>query len=108
MAPVLYTNFNLVLPGRIQYKGVADDPVLRTLDQLQHARQQTLDLVRLFHLSGFWYSCYDEVESELGRKGLVSPAVQMLNILVSHSVQKLRNLENLMYQPPHYTDTRGF
>jgi hypothetical protein len=44
-------------------------------------------------VSGTWYGAYDELESALGRGGLLSPAVRMLNVLIALCLQRSDNVK---------------
>lgn len=74
-----------------------EDPFLISLAALTRVRDQIMLFVRQFEVLGYWYECYHHVESALGEKGVVSPAVQMCNILVAGLIRRMKNLEMFRY-----------
>lgn len=89
VAPLLWRHIDVYSPGRV----AECDPLMRTLQALSLARPCMLAHVRVFEVRGFWYTVYLEVEDQLSRQDLASPAVEMAGILVTAAVRQMVALE---------------
>jgi len=88
----LYPTVHFHLPGRIS----ATDTLLSKLEIFSDENFEHLRHTRRVLISGTWYQAYDEIESDLGLEKTLSPAVRMLNALITLCVSKMPDLQAFM------------
>ncbi|PGH29792.1 hypothetical protein GX50_07463 [[Emmonsia] crescens] len=91
--PFLYPTVHFHLPGHIS----ATDALLSKLEAFSNQDFTLLRHTTRVLISGTWYHAYDEIESRLGLENVISPAVRMLNTLITVCVSKMPNLRAFIW-----------
>ncbi|KAL2383470.1 hypothetical protein RJZ90_002623 [Blastomyces dermatitidis] len=91
--PFLYRTVHFHLPGHIS----ATDALLSKLEVFSDQDFPLLRHTTRVLISGTWYQAYDEIESRLGLENVVSPAVRMLNTLITICVSKMPKLRAFIW-----------
>jgi hypothetical protein len=91
--PCLYRSIIFRVPRNIS----ASDALLSKLETLSDFDfKPSLHTLKVA-LCGTWYREYDVLESQLGGENLLSPAVRMLNSLLSVCLAKMPHLKSFTY-----------
>jgi hypothetical protein len=93
VTPFLYRTVHFHSPGHIQ----GDDRLLQQLDIFGHPHFAPLIYTKKVLVTGSWYETYNEIESELGSKCLLSPAVRMFSNIIASCIMRMPNLREFTW-----------
>ena len=87
--PLLYRMLSFRLPVEMN----KSDSLIRQLETCASLRFPHTQYTTNVAVWGMWYRGYDDLDSQLGKQNVLSPAVQMLSALLAICVSKMHQLK---------------